>query len=473
MTTQANERHPAAGPPSVRRCFGAAELARLRAAGQISETLARHLVAHLGHPCAQCWRAVQSLGGFEVELGPAEIPVEPEGLGPSTDPVVLALRTLGGWPPRRWLRPSHRAALDAALGPLGFLALVLEDARRVARTAGDGVAVLAPWLQYVEALGTSGPGVAALRARALVYLAQAHLAVEDPASATAILGRAERVIDQRPAPEDLQTLLTVTRARLTEAPHPQLARAYLELAVDRIVGPKSGDLRAEVLLELAAFYLDHGDTRQAWQTMSRAGRLLGETDAPLLVARLKRYRVRWSFLMAETMRPGLQRLAAHGRALGAWADRIDIPAALDAESWRQTKALALRMGEIWAEHTPEALRRALEWIEPGHHLARFELDLRMALAGSLLSCGDAEAAEAEIDTLRRSLAASPSLASDLGRVRLVLVDLLRDFRRVASVVELLGPVVRGIDRLLYPEDEAAKVETGDLASAAPRGEGAS
>ena len=187
--------------------------------------------------------------------------------------------------------------------------------------------------------------------------------------------------------------------------------------------------------------------------MGRAGKLLEGIDAPLLVTRLARYRVGWCLLVAETVRPGLQRFAAHVRAFGHWAGRLDVPASLDAETWRENERLADRMETVWDESMPKPLRQALEWLDPEADVERFEIELRVVLTGALLRLGEPRQAEAEMATLRQLFDRSPLLRPELDRARAVLADLPKQFPDAEVVAELVGPVVMVLERLREPVGE--------------------
>ena len=140
------------------RCVSMGRLEHWRTKGDLPEGGGRRLVAHLTEGCGRCWAALEGLAPFEQRS--KGIPVLDPALESSLDPVVWALRTMGGWPSRRWLRPRHRKALGGVREPAGFLALVLEEALRIAR--GDSglpkdrvqglIEPLLEWVAWAEKL---------------------------------------------------------------------------------------------------------------------------------------------------------------------------------------------------------------------------------------------------------------------------------------------------------------------------------
>ena len=452
--------------PSVRRCATAAELVKIRRAAAAPSSLARHLVAHLSHPCATCWQAVERVGRVSRRDDRDGLPLAPEGWEPSADPVVLALRTVGGWPPPRWLRPSHREALDRVRERTGFLGLVIEECLRV--TADDAArrALLSEWLPLVGLVDDTGQVDDAARwlhSRGLAYLAQAQAETE-PALALETLTKAEEALDDGPPPAALRALHTVTRARIVESQHAQLTRAHLELAADRLA-PSSNALRAEVFLDLTEFHLRHGQPQHTAQALGRAAQLLRESDQPLLVERLKLARVGWSLLLAETVTPGLQRLAAHATALGHGSLALPIPAQLDAALSHRRAALRRRLEVARAEHRPDSIWQALSYLDereesPDAGILVAE-SLRVVLAAALLGADD-EAARAEVEAIRETFDSRPGLFLSIDQARSPLAGVLESYPEALEVEALVGPVLRVLDLLARPSaktrDELATVE---------------
>ena len=463
MTQRAVEPAEATVAPSVRRCATAGELVKLRRAANAPSALARHLVAHLSHPCATCWEAIEKVGRVSRRDDGGGSSVAPEGWEPSTDPVVLALRTVGGWPPRRWLRPAHRVALDRVRERPGFLGLVLEECSRLTSDDRMRAALLTEWLRPVEALGEPDESTRWLHSRGLAYLAQAQ-AEADPATAAETLAQAEGILGDESPPEALRALHSVTRAQVVENQHAQLTRAHLELAADRLAAT-SGTLRAEVFLELAEFHLRHGQPQHTGQALGRAAQLLRESDQPLLAERLKLARVRWSLLMAETVAPGLQRLAAHATALGHWSLTMPIPTDLDAGLGSRREALRNHLDLAKAEHRPEAIRDALSYLgdraESPDASILVETSLRVVLAAGLLRVDD-DAARIEVNGIHETLDGRPGLFLAIDQARSPLAGVLESYPNAPEVASLVRPVLRVLDLLRQPSPKTrSELAPGD------------
>ena len=455
--------------PSVRRCATAAELVKIRRAAGAPSALARHLVAHLSHPCATCWQAIEKVGRVSRRDDPDGLPLAPEGWEPSADPVVLALRTVGGWPPRRWLRPSHRDALDRVRERTGFLGLVVEECLRVTADDAARLALLSEWLPLVGLVDDTGQVDDAddaarwLHSRGLAYLAQTQ-AEADTALALATLTKAEEALGDGPPPAALRALHTVTRARIVESHHAQLTRAHLELAADRLA-PSSHALRTEIFLDLAEFHLRHGQPQHTAQALGRAAQLLRESDQPLLVERLKLARVGWSLLLAETVTPGLQRLAGHATALGHASLALPIPAQLDAPLSQRRAALRKRLDVARAEHRPDSIWQALSYLGERQDSPDASIligtSLRVVLAAALLGADD-EAARAEVEAIRETFDSRPGLFLSIDQARSPLAGVLESYPEALEVEALVGPVLRVLDLLARPSaktrDELATVE---------------
>jgi len=144
-----------------------------------------HLVGrHLSEGCRPCWDAVGSLMPKEARWGPTR------------EPVVAALRRLylpGSWP---GLDADHFAAARAAAAarPLGFAALVVEEAWRLSVSGHWWITEpLAAASYLVDQLGAdplNAPAAASLRAKIAAYAARVRASRGETFAAQALLGEA-------------------------------------------------------------------------------------------------------------------------------------------------------------------------------------------------------------------------------------------------------------------------------------------
>ena len=404
-------------------CRTRRDLENLRAASEAAPVIEQTLVDHLDHNCPQCWEAVGGLAPFEIEDRSARPPSGPE-LPDAASPVIAALRTFGGWPPRRWLRPAHRIVLHSAVTSAGFVTLVVEEARRLACASEDPVGVLLPWYRWMQQRRRSAREVRRLApayARVQAHLADALRAVGDLGQAKKVLDQAEATVNERPSPQDLNAVLCATRARLVETENPHLARAFYELAIDRLAAPRFRTLRVDTLLDLTAWYLHHEDPSSAQAELRRAERALGADDEPLLRSRLETYRAAVSFGFAAEA-PRLERIAHLAGAVGHGSRVLAIPTQID--------------------------RRAAE---EAHDLQRRLADLDLEF--------EARVGCVEIERLRERAKRDPAVASRLASVQLGLDSLRSRFGRVPAARRLLGPVLESLSTpILTPTTEASPRE---------------
>ena len=401
-------------------CRTRRDLENLRIASEAAPVIEQTLVDHLDHNCPQCWEAVGGLAPFEVEGGSAKPPSGPD-LPDAASPVVAALRTFGSWPPRRWLRPAHRIVLHSAVTSGGFIVLVVEEARRLACASEDPVGVLLPWYRWLQRCRRSSREVRRLApayARIQAHLADALRASGDLGRAKQVLDQSEATLNERPSPQDLNAVLCATRARLVEVENPHLARAFYELAIDRLAAPRFRSLRVDTLLDLAAWHLRHEDPSSALANLRRAERALGAADEPLLMSRLETYRAAVGFGFAAEA-PRLERLAHLAGAVGHGARVLTIPPQIDPRAAEEGQTLVRRLA--------------------GLDLA-FE-----ARVGCI-----------EIERLRERAWRDPAVANRLASVRLGLGSLRSKFDRVPSVGHLVDPVLEVLSSLAPAVESSPK-----------------
>lgn len=267
---------------------------KLRRRTSLDASLEEAMVLHLSEPCDRCWHRLDSLPALAE---PDARPNHGRPTLPYTDsPVVLALRTVGGWPPRLWLRPGRRDALERVDGPLGFLRLVIQEARAWAPIYGHGLDELQRWVDLLDSQRPPGRGDLALEsfyAHSLLCLAEIK-AKRSPGTAAELLNRASLVHDQafdgRAGELSCDPLFDahqlVVQAALAEKLGPDFAHQEYQLAAARLVEHRHAPHRVEILLRHADF-------------LTRAGRL-DEAQTCLVDARVRLARIDEGHLLEES-----------------------------------------------------------------------------------------------------------------------------------------------------------------------------
>ncbi|MEO1366029.1 MAG: hypothetical protein AAFX50_02545 [Acidobacteriota bacterium] len=303
-------------------------------------------------------------------LPPAEDPP------PTLNPVIRALRTLAR-DDRASLRSSHRlAAEQARRAPLGFAALVVEEALSILRAADFPVFAQ---LTYVGELLTD-PFLAALAprvhadllARAALHLAEHHALGPASGEHPHWLDRGAALLGEGTGSAELQAIFF--EARAMQSVHDghipsalrDLLRANVLLADFRPV-----DRRAETLLRYALVLAHHpGASRQAPLVLESALAMLAELELevqPALRLRLRHFlgdilvRLVYSYASELEPLPQGERIPHPGeleRRVRRWADALAAR-----QPQLRSATMHIRAAEdLYANHGTERLRAHRGWI---------------------------------------------------------------------------------------------------------------
>lgn len=396
MSRRKRPRHAAApqrakGTPdaaSQSPCPSAEAVEALRSAAEPDEAAARGLLQHLGHQgCPDCWQTIRRLSPLAVETEDGMPPPLPAGLEPSDHPVVLALRTLGGWPPPDWLWPDHALALETADGPGGFLALALEEAHRVIPKAKERAPLLEHWLEVIfgkaEGELPSNPpdtGSSEVRYRAFAYMADAYRADGNESQALLMIHLLDQVFEGQPASVPMTALLTRLRLRLLRPQHHPVVVTIKE-GVDQLVAEGWRERAIHLCLAVNDYEMLHGDVDSGQPILERAFDLLEDLRAPSLISLRLRYGI-WHRLLraADQAPPTGARLVFHGTCVGRLCSLPKVPRELDV----RTSAFAHEVDSLCLDVPPrygiQSLEDELMRLGSGPGTAVYEAHLRVWLA---------------------------------------------------------------------------------------------
>ncbi len=287
----------------TRRHLSASELRVLRLEDGCDVRRSAHLLRHLGVGCEACWRA------FDESLDPRG------GEEATSDPVVLALRSLA-LDETHGLRGPHRRAVELARQrPLGFAILALEELRETVLATGRD----APGLVHPVRLLLSDPQLEAhdprahrdLLARCQVYLSMAYQIDEDRESAGLALDAAEAHLARGTGDPELEgTVLLVRGNWLVAGRESRAAVDTLQRAAAALAAVRPVDCMVEVMLQLAYLVFDIArDPEWARETVENAIRVMNalppETNPNLRL-------FLWHELAQIEMRLAHDMAAAHG-----------------------------------------------------------------------------------------------------------------------------------------------------------------
>ncbi|MEM1177534.1 MAG: hypothetical protein AAGM22_04265 [Acidobacteriota bacterium] len=320
------------------------------------------------------------LYAFSIQGSTAWSALTPEILDedppPTLNPVIRALRTLAGRDTAS-LRSIHRlAAGQASRTPLGFAALVVEEALSVLRAAHFPVFAQ---LTYVGELLTD-PFLAALAprvhadllARTALYLAEHHAIGPASGEHPHWLDRGAALLGEGTGSQEIQAIFFEARAmRSVRQGHipsalRDLLRANVLLADFRPV-----DRRAETLLRYALVLVHHpGAAGQAPLVLESALAMLAELETevqPALRLRLRHFLgdilVRLVFSYASELEPlpDGERVPHPGeleRRVRRWADALTIR-----QPQLRSATMHVRAAEdLYATYGTERLRAHRGWI---------------------------------------------------------------------------------------------------------------
>ena len=366
------------------RCSTAIKLHGLRDTGSLGPTKSRALVVHLTAPCRDCWSQLDRLPRLASAGKLGDVPEVVE----ARQPVVLALRTLSGWPPEPWLSPSRREARVRVAEPFGFLRLVLEEARAWASHDLDGFVELGRWVEMVgrwpDPHRQPSPS---LRARALAMMVEAFASQANLDAGWELI---QRSIEEAGTPEDsddieLAAYQAEVRARLSETTGPNYAADEYALAADYLVAPKHADRRIEVLLRQARYLVRSPVRVEARESaaLDHAERILEEVGSRLkdregsqfLRQSYRQVAASLALRWARDARPGLERWIHVAEAVGHLAFTRPLPKVVDPALANERALLERFLEEEQESRRPERLREAIESTDGPEELAHLLLAL--------------------------------------------------------------------------------------------------
>ena len=361
------------GEPAA-RCATASKLHGLRDSGSLGKNQSRALAIHLTAPCRECWdqlRQLPPLAPPDGGLGDTPSIVE------TRQPVALALRTLGGWPPEPWLSPARRSAKARVGEPFGFLRLVLEEARAWASHDLEGFVELGRWVEMVGRWPDPHrqPSLS-FRARTLAIMAEVFTGSR--ANLEAGWELIQRSVEEAGTPEnpddiELAAFQAEVRARLSETTGPAYAAGEYALAVDYLVAPRHADRRAETFLRYARYLVrtpvrvyarESPSLEQAAKILDRVwSRLKGQDEARFLHQSYRQVAASLALRWARDARPGLERWIYVAEAIGHVALTRPLPKVVDPALAYEHALLERFLEEEQEARRPEAIREAIESAE--------------------------------------------------------------------------------------------------------------
>ena len=291
------------------------------------------------------------LYAFSLENSPTWDLLEPDllesELPPSLNPIVRALRTLarGEW---HLLRSMHRqAAENASQVPLGFAALVIEEALSLLRAAD--FPIYAPLTYSGELLNdpflaSTAPRMHAdLLARASLYLAEHHALGPASGEYPHWLDRAARLLGEGTGSKELQALFFEARA-MQAVREGHIAASLRDLLRANVLLTEVTpiDRRAETLLRYAVVLGRHpGASGQAPLVLETALAMLAELEnevQPSLRLRLRHF-------LGDIM---VHLVYSHGQDLEPLPADEPLPSAgeLERRVRRWADALAIRQPQL-------------------------------------------------------------------------------------------------------------------------------
>ena len=360
------------GEPAA-RCAIANKLHGLRDSGSLGSNQSRALAIHLTAPCRECWT---QLG----QLPPLAPPDGGLGDAPSIvatrQPVALALRTLGGWPPEPWLSPARRSAKARVGESFGFLRLVLEEARAWASHDLEGFVEQGRWVEMVGRWPDPHRQPSqSLRARALAIMAEAFASRANLEAGWELI---QRSVEEAGAPEnpddiELAAFQAEVRARLSESTSPGYAAGEYALAVDYLIAPRHADRRLEILLRQARYLVRTPVRVEAHEapSLDQAAKILdvvwsrlkNKDESRFLHQSYRQVAASLALRWARDARPGLERWIYVAEAIGHLALTRPLPKVVDPALACEHALLERFLEEEREARRPEAIREAIESTE--------------------------------------------------------------------------------------------------------------
>ena len=422
-------------------CHSAHALDGFRQRHQLNGSFEFALACHLSRPCRTC---LDRLHGLPRLAPPEAGPGQRVDLADTKSVLIRALRTLGGWPPGRWLQAERRRALAAVGEPFGFLWLVLEEARHTER-AGLGVE-LPRWVERVQQIdGARGHRCqsAPVLARALCYLAVAEHSPRRSSVALDLFDRAAAVIDDRPRDVYLAALSAETHGRLLADRRPGFAQEQFELAADFVV-LHNRERWAEIQLARGRLLLAAGGPEAALDLADEVEGGFIERDAPLVRRSLRLLRAQVAQAAVTASTPGLPRLLRGAELAAVMEPAGPIAPEFDAELCHKYARLVCQLEEVDDQHRPIWLRD----VDP----IAFDGPVDEALFTAVLAALDPERTSQHRERLAE-LAGDPEIARALAEGLAEIEAVRQSTAEVRGVPELLGPVAEVL-RSLNPGSES-------------------
>ena len=420
-------------------CHSAHAFDGFRRRHQLASSFEFALACHLSKPCRTC---LGRLRGLPPLTPPEAGPGQRVALANTKSALIRALRTLGGWPLRRWLQAERRRALEAVGQPLGFLWLVLEESRHTERL-GLGVE-LPRWVERVQQIhATKGHRChsATLLARALCYLASAEHARRRSSVALDLFDRAATIIDSEPRELHLAALGAETYGRLLADRRPGFALGQFELAAGFIV-LHNRERWAEIQLTRARHQLAARDPEAALGLADEVAEGFVSWDAPLVLWSLRLLRARVAQAAVASSSLGLPRLLRGAELAAVMEPAGPIAPEFDAELSHEYARLICQLEEVADQHRPHWLRE----IDP----VAFDSHLDEALFTVALAALDREGV-AEHRQRLAGLVVDPEIAQALAGSLAEVEAVRRSTSEVRGVPELLGPVAEALRSILAME----------------------